>query len=75
MSRNTIAMPFVNSRPPEWASGYGQDEFGYFAEFSVVTGPQYWDFVTQRLRWIPAWKFQMGAAKGEPTFVDNETQH
>ena len=68
-------MPFARLRPPEWASGYGQDEFGYFAEFSIVTGPQYWDFVTQRMRWIPPGTFQMGAVPGEPTFVDRERQH
>ena len=62
-------------RPPKWASGYGQDEFGYFAEFSVVTGSQYWDFVTQRMRWIPTGTFLMGAQKGEQTFIDDEKQH
>ena len=75
MSSASIAIPFINSRPPDWASGHGQDEYGYFAEFSVVTGPQYWEFITQRMRWIPPGTFQMGAAKGEPTFIDKETQH
>ena len=71
----TITTPFQHLRPPDWASGHGQDGYGYFAEFSVFTGAKYWEFVTQRMRWIPAGKFQMGAAAGEPTFVDPETQH
>ncbi len=75
MSSATIATPFAHSLAPDWASGYGQDEYGYFAEFSVFTGPKYWEFVTQRMRWIPAGKFQMGAAADESTSFDSETQH
>jgi len=69
------AIPFVASRPPSWASGHGQDEHGYFADFSLAIGPQYWELITQRMRWIPAGVFPMGAAPGEPTFIDNETLH
>ena len=72
MTLNTIALPFINSRPPEWASGFGQDEFGYFAEFAVVTGPQYWNFVTQRMRWIPAGRFLMGSPTDEVKREANE---
>ncbi len=58
-----------------WASGYGQDEYGYFAEFSVSTGPRYWESVTQRMRWIPPGTFLMGAALGETPSFDPELQH
>ena len=61
MSVATIPSPFIHGRPPTWASGYGQDQYGYFAEFSIVTGPHYWQFITQRMRWIPAGCFTMGS--------------
>ena len=75
MSTGTIEIPFVNSRPPDWASGYGQDRYGYFAAFSVATGPRYWEFITQRMRWIPPGTFQMGVADGETPSFGKETRH
>ncbi len=70
-----IRSPIVDCRPPDWASGWGQDEYGYFAEFSVKTGPLYWDFVTQRMRWIPPGTFLMGSPEDEQERGDDELQH
>jgi len=75
MTTQTIEIPFIDCKPPRWASGLGQDAFGYYAEFSVFTGSQYWKHVTQRMRWIPPGTFLMGAALGEPTDFGPETQH
>ena len=57
--------PFETASPPEWASGYGQDEFGYYVEFSIRTGLNYLEFVTQRMRWIPPGRFLMGSPETE----------
>jgi sulfatase modifying factor 1 len=51
--------PLVDGEPPDWASGWGQDRFGVFVEFSLSG-------VTQRLRWIPPGRFSMGSPKSEP---------
>ena len=75
MSVVTIPSPFIHGRPPTWASGYGQDQYGYFAEFSIVTGPHYWQFITQRMRWIPAGSFTMGSHETEDGHSEDETQH
>ncbi|MCY2978158.1 MAG: formylglycine-generating enzyme family protein [Planctomycetota bacterium] len=65
MSIALISSPFHHCRPPTWASGYGQDRYGYFAEFSISTGPHYWQFINQRLRWIPEGSFTMGSPQEE----------
>ncbi|NQT11380.1 MAG: formylglycine-generating enzyme family protein [Planctomycetes bacterium] len=59
-----IPHPLVDGCPPEWASGWGQDAFGIFAEFSLPDGSGRW--VTQRMRWIPAGTFLMGSPEDEP---------
>ncbi|SDF11115.1 formylglycine-generating enzyme family protein [Rhodospira trueperi] len=51
--------PLVNGHAPEWASGWGEDRFGVFAEFTVGE-------VTQCLRWIPPGRFTMGSPEDEP---------
>ena len=63
-STTRIRHPLVDGCPPEWASGWGQDEFGIFAEFSLPEGGGRW--VTQRMRWIPAGRFLMGSPEDEP---------
>jgi sulfatase modifying factor 1 len=68
-------IPLIDPFPPTWASGYGQDEYGYFAEFSVPTGARYWEFVTQRMRWIPPGKFLMGSPENEVGRPFNERRH
>ena len=47
--------------PPPWATAWGQDEYGIFAEFTVIAddGKE----VDQRMRWIPPGKFMMGEEK------------
>jgi len=51
--------PLVDGEPPDWASAWGHDRFGVFAEFSLSG-------VTQRLRWIPPGRFLMGSPDNEP---------
>jgi formylglycine-generating enzyme required for sulfatase activity len=75
MSIKTVASPFDDFCPPAWASGYGQDRYGYYAEFSIPTGPGDWEFVTQRLRWIPPGQFEMGSPETESGRYKNEVQH
>jgi len=56
----------LSSHPPEWASGWGEDEdFGPFLEIRVGT-------VTQRLRWCLPGRFLMGSPEGEPGRYDDE---
>ena len=75
MSIKTVASPFDDFCPPAWASGYGQDRYGYYAEFSIPTGPGDWEFVTQRLRWIPAGQFEMGSPETESGRISDEIRH
>jgi formylglycine-generating enzyme required for sulfatase activity len=44
--------------PPDWASGWGRDEFGAWVVFRV-------EQATQRLRWIPPGKFWIGSPEDE----------
>ncbi len=74
MATQLISSPLVDGHPPPWASGWGQDEYGYYAEFSLSTGPRYWDFVTQRMRWIPPGTFDMGSPDDEAERNENEEQ-
>jgi sulfatase modifying factor 1 len=59
-----IRHPLVDGSAPEWASGWGQDAFGVFAEFSLPASGGQW--VTQRMRWIPPGTFFMGSPEDEP---------
>ena len=54
-----IHHPLVSGNPPPWATAWGQDEYGIFAEFTVIAddGKE----VDQRMRWIPPGKFMMGS--------------
>ena len=70
-----IASPFTDTQPPEWASGWGQDEYGYYAEFSVPTGDRYWEFESHRMRWIPPGRFLMGSPESEAERHDDEVPH
>jgi formylglycine-generating enzyme required for sulfatase activity len=74
-SRTLNPCPFRYGEPPLWASGFGQDEFGYYAEFSLPTGDNYWDRVTQRMRWIPPGAFMMGSPETELERRNDETLH
>jgi len=59
-----IRNPLVNDLLPKWASGWGQDPFGIFVEFSLLASRN--NLVTQRMRWIPAGTSLMGSPDDEP---------
>ena len=45
-------------RRPDWATGFGQDRFGLFADIELGG-------LSHRLRWVPAGSFHMGSPKDE----------
>ncbi len=51
--------------PPAWASAYGDDEYGVWAEFAVRQ-------VVQRVRWIEPGQFWMGSPEGKHDREANE---
>ncbi|MBF0213227.1 MAG: formylglycine-generating enzyme family protein [Magnetococcales bacterium] len=57
--------PLIKGYPPLWASGWGQDSYGMFVEFTIGD-------VTQRMRWIPPGYFTMGSLEDEPGRYDDE---
>jgi formylglycine-generating enzyme required for sulfatase activity len=62
---DTAWHPLATGCPPRWASGWGQDRYGVFVEFTLQE-------VTQRLRWIPPGRFWMGSPEDEPGRYDSE---
>jgi formylglycine-generating enzyme required for sulfatase activity len=61
---------------PNWVSGWGRDDWGIFVQFSLPTGDKYWDYIDQRLRWIPAGTFLMGSPDSEAgRWPDEGPQH
>lgn len=50
--------PFEGGYPPEWATEWGHDRYGYFTAFEIGG-------VMQRLRWIPRGVFLMGSPEDE----------
>ncbi len=61
--------PLATGCPPRWASGWGQDRYGVFVEFTLQE-------VTQRLRWIPPGRFWMGSPEDETgRFNDEGPRH
>lgn len=62
---DTAWHPLATGCPPRWASGWGQDRYGVFVEFTLQE-------VTQRLRWIPPGRFWMGSPEEEPGRYDTE---
>ncbi len=55
----TAHHPLADGCPPRWASGWGDDRYGVFVEFTLGE-------VTQRLRWIGPGRFKMGSPEDEP---------
>lgn len=53
--------------PPPWASAWGDDVYGLWADLSL---PEH--TITQRLRWIPPGEFWMGSPEDEPERSDAE---
>ncbi len=63
------ALFWSDGKAPSWASGWGEDEFGPYAEFTVGD-------VVQRLRWCPAGRFMMGSPTTEAgRYNDEGPQH
>jgi formylglycine-generating enzyme required for sulfatase activity len=65
MSRPAASQNFPELFPPFWASAWGEDAFGPYAEFQVAG-------VTQRCRWMPPGSFSMGSPIGEEGRLDRE---
>ena len=51
--------PLSRGYPPDWADGWGEDEYGIFAEVTVGD-------TLFRLRWIPPGRFIIGSPEDEP---------
>ena len=61
-------MQFDSFIPPAWASAWGQDTRGLFADLTVK-------HITQRFRWIFPGNFLMGSPESEAERYSDETQH
>ena len=59
---------------PVWATAFGRDVFGLFADFQLPADASS-AAVRQRLRWIPPGRFQMGSPAGEPGRDKGEVLH
>ncbi|MES9881321.1 MAG: formylglycine-generating enzyme family protein, partial [Sedimenticola sp.] len=57
-----------NPFPPEWADGWGEDDYGHYSEFELMG-------VTQRMRWIHSGDFVMGSSQGESERDSDEIPH
>ncbi len=57
--------PLDQGCPPAWATGWGEDRYGIFVEFTVGGA-------VQRMRWIEPGEFQMGSPEDEPGRWENE---
>ncbi len=55
--------------PFEWASDWGEDEYGLWVEFQVKNEV---DVISQRLRWINPGSFQMGSPEDESGRLERE---
>ncbi|MCI5144602.1 MAG: formylglycine-generating enzyme family protein [Candidatus Electrothrix sp. AR3] len=60
---DTAWHPLANGNPPPWASGWGQDSYGVWLEFTLAGEDKP---VTQRMRWISSGQFMMGSPEDEP---------
>ena len=65
-----LSVSVADDGKPAWADDWGEDAHGTWATFSVVgkAGAR----VTQRLRWCPPGRFQMGSPKNEAGRFDDE---
>ncbi len=64
----SAAIPLADGYGPAWASAWGVDDYGLYAEFTFRG-------VVQRMRWIAPGTFSMGSPEKEPGREDNEVQH
>ena len=68
-ANNKMGHPLADGVPPAWASGWGEDRFGPFVEFSVGEA-------IQKFRWVPKGQFTMGSPDDEPgRDTDEGPQH
>ena len=67
--------PLLRDGPPAWASGFGQDQYGYFTELELPLNHRRESTRSQRLRWIPCGEFWMGSPADEPGRRDDELLH
>ncbi len=58
---------------PEWATAFGHDSFGVYADLQILGDDS--TSICQRLRWIPPGRFRMGSPTNESGRVDTETEH
>ncbi|PNY33949.1 Sulphatase-modifying factor protein [Rhodopirellula baltica] len=58
---------------PDWATSFGLDSFGVYADFEIASDGS--GSVHQRLRWIPPGRFQMGSPDDEPKRSPDEMEH
>lgn len=61
----------VHDFPPRWASAWGDDPYGLWADCSVAA-PGQAHSVTQRMRWIEPGTFWMGSALAERRRIQNK---
>lgn len=62
---DTSHHPLINGDVPSWATGWGQDEYGVFLEFTISD-------TVQRLRWIPPGSFTLGSHSSSYGRFDDE---
>ena len=58
--------PLLTGSPPQWASGWGEDQYGVFANANTYG-------VRFCLRWIPLGQFLIGSPESEPGRSDYES--
>ena len=65
---------WASGNAPEWASGWGRDEFGAWVDFRIAATTQSdaAEAVTVRMRWVPAGTFLMGSPEDEEGRLDRE---
>jgi formylglycine-generating enzyme len=65
MAKNWKNHPLEDGNPPAWTSGWGQDRYGVWVEFSIRK-------VTQRMRWIMPGTFTMGSPDSDKEALHSE---
>jgi len=61
----------IQNFPPSWASAWGEDAYGIFADLMINDNPE----ITQRFRLIAAGEFMMGSLEQETERISWENQH
>ena len=63
---------FPDPFPPRFASAWGDDPYGLWADLYLPGGAATAEPVVQRLRWIEPGRFRMGSSADEPERRENE---